>query len=202
MFGRKSKKDFAENDVFMIVGLGNPGKEYETTRHNMGFLALDILAEKFGADISKKKSQALIGECRIDGQRVVLVKPQTFMNLSGQSVCPLMKFYKIPVENVLVIFDDVTIDAGRLRIRRGGSDGGHNGIKNIINLSGTSNFPRIKVGVGKAPHPEYDMKDWVLSSPKGEDAAKIKDALKCAADAAEDIAKHRDIDRAMNLFNS
>ena len=201
MFGRKNKKEFPENGEFMIVGLGNPGKEYETTRHNMGFLVLDILAEKYNAPIKKLKAKALIGECRMGGKKVILVKPQTFMNLSGQSVCELMKFYKIPAENVLVIFDDISLDAGKLRIRRSGSDGGHNGIKNIIYLSGSDAFPRIKIGVGKAPHPDYDMKDWVLSSPKGEDAENIKAALNRAAAAAEDIALNRDIDRAMNLYN-
>ncbi len=201
MFGRKKTKEFSGGTDFMIVGLGNPGREYETTRHNMGFLALDMLAEKHGVEIKKLKAKSLIGECRLGGGKVLLVKPQTFMNLSGQAVVELMNFYKIPAENVLVIFDDISLDAGKLRIRRSGSDGGHNGIKNIIYLSGSDAFPRIKIGVGKAPHAEYDVKDWVLSSPKGEDADKIKEAIKAAAEAAEDIALHRDIDRAMNLFN-
>lgn len=201
MFGRKGKKDFGDSGDFMIVGLGNPGREYETTRHNMGFLALDILAEKYNVPIKKLKAKALIGECRMGGKKVLLVKPQTFMNLSGQSVTELMRFYKIPAENVLVLFDDISLEPGKLRIRRSGSDGGHNGIKNIIYLSGSDAFPRIKIGVGKAPHTEYDMKDWVLSTPKGEDAENIKAALKRAAEAAEDIAVNRDIDRAMNLYN-
>lgn len=201
MFGRKSKKDFAAGGEFMIVGLGNPGKEYETTRHNMGFMVLDILAEKYNTEIKKLKAKALLGECRIGGRKVLLVKPQTFMNLSGQSVTELMNFYKIPAENVLVVFDDVTLDAGKIRIRRSGSDGGHNGIKNIIQLSGSNAFPRIKVGVGKKPHADYDMKDWVLSSPKGEDADNIKSALIKAAEAAESIAADGDIDKAMNLYN-
>ena len=201
MFGRKIKKDFAAGGEFMIVGLGNPGKEYETTRHNMGFMVLDILAEKHNTEIKKLKAKALLGECRIGGRKVLLVKPQTFMNLSGQSVTELMNFYKIPAENVLVVFDDVTLDAGKIRIRRSGSDGGHNGIKNIIQLSGSNAFPRIKVGVGKKPHADYDMKDWVLSSPKGEDAENIKSALIKAAEAAESIAADGDIDKAMNLYN-
>lgn len=201
MFGRKSKKDFAAGGEFMIVGLGNPGKEYETTRHNMGFMVLDILAEKHNTEIKKLKAKALLGECRIGGRKVLLVKPQTFMNLSGQSVTELMNFYKIPAENVLVVFDDVTLDAGKIRIRRSGSDGGHNGIKNIIQLSGSNAFPRIKVGVGKKPHADYDMKDWVLSSPKGDDAENIKSALIKAAEAAESIAADGDIDKAMNLYN-
>ncbi|MBQ5810267.1 MAG: aminoacyl-tRNA hydrolase [Clostridia bacterium] len=202
MFGKKAKKEFSGGGEFMIVGLGNPGREYEATRHNMGWLVLDILAKRHSADIKKLKAKSLIGECRIGGRKVLLVKPQTFMNLSGQAVAELMNFYKIPAENVLIIFDDVSLDAGRLRIRRNGSDGGHNGMKNIIYLSGTDTFPRIKVGVGKKPHPEYDMKDWVLSTPKGEDAEKIKSALEKAADAAEDIAANGDIDRAMNLYNA
>ena len=201
MFNKKGKKEFAASGEFMIVGLGNPGREYETTRHNMGFMVLDILAEKLGVEIKKLKAKALIGECRMGGSKVILVKPQTFMNLSGQSVCELMSFYKIPAENVLVIFDDITLDAGKLRIRRNGSDGGHNGIKNIIYLSGSDAFPRIKVGVGKTPHPDYDVKDWVLSSPKGEDAENIKAALIRAAEAAEFMATTRDIDKAMNRFN-
>ena len=201
MFGKRKEKTFSSGVDFMIVGLGNPGREYETTRHNMGFLALDILAEKLGTDIKKLKAKALIGECRIAGKKVLLVKPQTFMNLSGQSVSELMNYYKLPAEKVLVIFDDVTLDAGRLRIRRNGSDGGHNGIKNIIYLSGSDKFPRIKVGVGKVPDPRYDMKDWVLSSPKGEDAKNIKDALVRAAEAAEFIAEKEDIDSAMNIYN-
>lgn len=202
MFGKKAKKEFSGGGEFMIVGLGNPGREYEATRHNMGWLVLDILAERHSTEIKKLKAKSLIGECRIGGRKVLLVKPQTFMNLSGQAVAELMNFYKIPAENVLIIFDDVSLDAGRLRIRRNGSDGGHNGMKNIIYLSGTDAFPRIKVGVGKKPHPEYDMKDWVLSTPKGEDAEKIKSALEKAADAAEDIAANGDIDRAMNLYNA
>ena len=202
MFGKKAKKEFSGGGEFMIVGLGNPGREYEATRHNMGWLVLDILAKRHSADIKKLKAKSLIGECRIGGRKVLLVKPQTFMNLSGQAVAELMNFYKIPAENVLIIFDDVSLDAGRLRIRRNGSDGGHNGMKNIIYLSGTDAFPRIKVGVGKKPHPEYDMKDWVLSTPKGEDAEKIKSALEKAADAAKDIAANGDIDRAMNLYNA
>lgn len=201
MFGKKKEKTFSSGLDFMIVGLGNPGREYESTRHNMGFLALDILAEKLGTDIKKLKSKALIGDCRIGGKKVLLVKPQTFMNLSGQSVSELMNYYKLPAEKVLLIFDDVTLDAGRLRIRRNGSDGGHNGIKNIIYLSGSDKFPRIKVGVGKVPDPRYDMKDWVLSSPKGEDADNIRAALKRAAEAAEFIAEKEDIDSAMNIYN-
>jgi len=201
MFGKKKEKTFSSGVDFMIVGLGNPGREYESTRHNMGFLALDILAEKLGTDIKKLKSKALIGDCRIGGKKVLLVKPQTFMNLSGQSVSELMSYYKLPAEKVLIIFDDVTLDAGRLRIRRNGSDGGHNGIKNIIYLSGSDKFPRIKVGVGKVPDPRYDMKDWVLSSPKGEDADNIRAALKRAAEAAEFIAEKEDIDSAMNIYN-
>lgn len=185
----------------MIVGLGNPGREYEATRHNMGFLALDILAEKYGTEIKKLRCKSLTGVCRIGGRKVLLVKPQTYMNNSGQAVSELMNYMKIPAKRVLVLFDDVTLDAGRLRIRRNGSDGGHNGIKNIIYLSKSDAFPRIKIGVGKAPDPRYDMKDWVLSTPKGEDAQNIKAALERAAQAAEFIAATGDIDRAMNMYN-
>ena len=200
MFTRTNKPAFGNID-YVIVGLGNPGREYEATRHNMGFLVLDILADKFGVAIKKIRCKSVMGDGRIGGKKVLLVKPQTYMNNSGEAVTEIMRYFKVPAEKVLVIFDDVTLDAGRIRIRRSGSDGGHNGIKNIIYLSGSDTFPRIKVGVGKVPDPRYDMKDWVLSVPKGEDVEKIKSALERAALAAEDIVTNGDIDRTMNLYN-
>ena len=138
---------------FLIVGLGNPGRQYENTRHNAGFITLDVIAEKAGARVDRIKFKGLCGEGMLGGKKVLFLKPSTFMNLSGQSVQEAMSFYKLPPEKVLVIFDDISLDPGKLRIRRKGSDGGHNGIKNIIYLSGKDTFPRIKMGVGKSPTP-------------------------------------------------
>lgn len=200
-FFNKSRSQGAMGPVeFLIVGLGNPGREYEGTRHNAGFMALDAIAEKYGGEVKRIKFKGLVGECRIAGKKVLLLKPSTFMNLSGQSVREAMSFYKLPPERVLVLFDDINLEPGKLRIRRKGSDGGHNGMKNIIYLSGSDQFPRIKVGVGKKPHPEYDLKDWVLSRFSEKERESLSPALKNAAAAAELIVKG-DIDRAMNLYN-
>lgn len=147
---------------YIIVGLGNPEKKYECTRHNIGFAALDRLGEQLGIKADRLKFKALCGEAVIAGKRVLLMKPTTYMNLSGQAVQEAVQFYKVPVENVIVVSDDVSLDVGRLRIRMSGSDGGHNGLKNIIYLTGKDNFPRIKLGVGQKPHPDYDLADWVL----------------------------------------
>ena len=147
---------------YLVVGLGNPGRDYENTRHNAGFLAVDALAEKLGAKIDRLKFKSLCGDAMIGEHRVLLMKPSTFMNNSGEAVRDAMQFHKIPIEQVLVLFDDVSLDVGRLRIRRQGSDGGHNGIKSIIGNIG-QDFPRVKIGVGEKPRPEYDLADWVLS---------------------------------------
>ncbi|MBQ8836699.1 MAG: aminoacyl-tRNA hydrolase [Clostridia bacterium] len=147
----------------LVVGLGNPGDKYAFTRHNAGFLSLDFITQKLGVKADKIKFKSLCGEATISGKRTLLMKPQTFMNLSGEAVREAADFYKIPPENILVICDDVNFDVGILRIRRKGSDGGQNGVKNIIMQLGSDEFPRIKVGVGKKPSPEYDMKDFVLS---------------------------------------
>ena len=186
---------------FMIVGLGNPGKQYENTRHNAGFLAVDTIAQKHHTDIKRIKFKGLVGECSLGGKKALLLKPSTFMNLSGQSVREAMQFYKLPPEKVLVIFDDINLEPGKLRIRRKGSDGGHNGMKNILYLSGSDQFPRIKLGVGKKPRPDYDLADWVLSRFTGEEQKALDTALENAAAAAELIVKG-DVDRAMNLYNS
>lgn len=186
---------------FMIVGLGNPGKQYENTRHNAGFLAVDTIAQKHHTDIKRIKFKGLVGECSLGGKKALLLKPSTFMNLSGQSVREAMQFYKLPPEKVLVIFDDINLEPGKLRIRRKGSDGGHNGMKNIIYLSGSDQFPRIKLGVGKKPHPDYNLADWVLSRFTEKEHKDLATALENAAAAAELIAKG-DMDRAMNLYNS
>lgn len=190
----KSAYDFA------IVGLGNPGAKYEGTRHNVGFNCVDIIAKTYSASFSKNKYNALFGEADIAGMRCLIIKPQTFMNLSGEAVVPILKFYKIPPQNCIIIFDDISLDVGRLRLRRSGSHGGHNGMRNIIEQSGTDDFMRIKIGVGKKPHPDYDLADWVLSCFKGDDKDKIGESLKTAALAAECIISNG-IEDAMNKYN-
>ncbi len=157
----------------IIVGLGNPGAEYELTRHNAGFLAVDNIATRLGARIDRARFRALVGEVSWAGHRVLLLKPQTFMNLSGESVREAAAFYKIPPENVIVICDDVNFDVGRLRVRAKGSDGGHNGIKNIIYQLQADSFPRVRVGVGVKPHPDYDLAAWVLSPFSKEEQATL-----------------------------
>ncbi len=185
---------------WIVACLGNPGARYDGTRHNVGFAAADYMSRERGFPIKKLQFQSLCGETMIAGHRVLVQKPSTYMNLSGTAVTEAMRFYKIPIERVLVIHDDVSLEAGRLRIRAKGSDGGHNGLKNIIYLSGKNTFPRIKIGVGKKPHPEYDMADWVLSRPGDEDRAKIEDAIR-AADKAVDLIVGGTIEEAMNRFN-
>ncbi len=184
---------------FLIVGLGNPGRQYENTRHNAGFITVDTIAEKTGARVDRIKFKGLCGECMLGGKKVLLLKPSTFMNLSGQSVQEAMAFYKLPPEKVLVIFDDISLEPGKLRIRRKGSDGGHNGIKNIIYLSGKDTFPRIKMGVGKKPNPNWDLADWVLSRFSEEEGKALLDAANRAAAAAELIVQGK-IDEAMNRY--
>ncbi|MCH5352559.1 MAG: aminoacyl-tRNA hydrolase [Acutalibacter sp.] len=197
----KKKSDVSAGSVeFMIVGLGNPGKQYENTRHNAGFMALDAIAEKHHGEVKRIKYKGLTGECRIAGKRVLLLKPSTFMNLSGQSVQEATKFYKLPPERVLILFDDINLEPGKLRIRRKGSDGGHNGMKNIIYLTGSDQFPRVKIGVGQKPHPDYNLADWVLSKFTAKDLEALHPALENAAAAAELIIKG-ELDRAMNLYN-
>lgn len=185
---------------YMIVGLGNPGKQYENTRHNMGFMCLDKIAETYGVKFTKEKNKALIGNAEISGEKCLLVKPQTFMNLSGEAVVPLMQFYKIPPENVIIVFDDVSFDIGKIRIKRNGSHGGHNGMKNIIELSGTSAFPRVKVGVGKKPNPNYDLVNWVLAKFKKEDFELILKTTEQVEKAVSCIIKSG-IDSAMNKYS-
>ena len=198
LFSKKSK--FSSGFDFIIAGLGNPGKEYENTRHNIGFMAVDALAERLGAEFKKSKFEGLTAEGKIGDKRVLIIKPQTFMNLSGRAVVKAMNYYKLTPDRVVVIFDDITLDVGRLRIRQKGSDGGHRGMRNIIELGQSDAFPRIKLGVGKKPHPDYDTKDWVLSSFSKEDAAIILQSVKSAAEAAECIVKSG-VSTAMNGFN-
>ena len=186
---------------FMIVGLGNPDKKYAFTRHNAGFLCVDMLAEKHGFTVKKLKFRSLLGDAVLGGHRCLILKPQTYMNLSGEAVREAAAFYKIPPERILVLFDDISLDVGKLRIRRKGTDGGHNGIKNIIYHLASDRFPRIKIGVGKKPHPDYDLADWVLSEFKKDEEAPLKSALENACAAVELLLDGK-IDQAMNLYNS
>ena len=195
------KKEYTNNSIeFIIVGLGNPGKQYEGTRHNAGFIAIDYIAEELGAKINKIKFKSTIGEATISGKRCLLMKPSTFMNLSGQAVTEAMNFYKIPPQHVVILSDDISLDVGIIRVRRKGSDGGQKGLQNIIYLSGSDEFPRVKIGIGKKPHPDYDLKDWVLSRFTDKDKKLIADRLPDIKGAVEHIVDG-DIDKAMNLYN-
>lgn len=195
-----SKKPAPGPVDFIIAGLGNPGREYENTRHNAGFMAVDRLAEAQNTSVNRVKFKGLTGGCSLAGRRVLLLKPGTFMNLSGQSVREAMAFYKVPPERTLILFDDINLPPGRLRIRRKGSDGGHNGMKNIICLSGSEQFPRVKIGVGQKPSPEYNLADWVLSRFSQADLKALDPALDKACAAVELIVAG-EADRAMNLYN-
>ena len=186
---------------WLVVGLGNPGKKYEGTRHNAGFLAADALAAKTGITVDRLKFHALIGDGLCGEKRILLAKPQTFMNLSGQAVDEIMQFYKIPPERLLVMCDDISLEPGKLRIRRKGSHGGQNGMRNIIDMVETSDFCRIKLGVGAKPHPDYNLADWVLSHFTVNECKEMEQSAKNAADAAELIVNGQ-IDKAMNLYNS
>ncbi len=196
----KSKQFSNSNIEYLIVGLGNPGRQYENTRHNAGFIALDYLADELNAKVNRIKFKSTIGEATLSGHRCLLMKPSTFMNLSGQAVTEAMRFYKLPPEKVIILCDDINLDVGNIRIRRKGSDGGQNGVKNIIYLSGSDAFPRVKIGIGKKPHPDYDLKDWVLSRFTDKDKTVLKDTLPKIVDAVRLIV-NEDIDRAMNLYN-
>ena len=186
--------------TWIVVGLGNPGDKYENTRHNAGFLVMDELARRGNFSIQKVKHKALTNTAVIGGQGVLVMKPTTYMNLSGEAVGDAARFYKIPADHVLVVSDDTDLPVGKLRIRKNGSAGGHNGLKSIIQHLGTDQFPRIRVGVGEKPHPDYDLADWVLGKFTGEDKKAIDAAVKKAADAIECIVKDG-IDRGMNKFN-
>ncbi|MCM1579450.1 MAG: aminoacyl-tRNA hydrolase [Ruminococcus sp.] len=185
---------------YLIVGLGNPGAEYENTRHNAGFMTVDTLAAKKGFDIKRIKFKSLTGDAVIAGKRCIIMKPTTFMNSSGEAVTEAMSFYKIPIEKVIVCFDDISLEPGDIRIKRKGSDGGHNGIKSIIYLTGSQDFPRVKIGVGKKPHKDYDLVKWVLGNFSKEDIEKLHTSTENACEAVEMILKG-DIDGAMNRFN-
>ena len=185
---------------WLIVGLGNPGKQYDTTRHNCGFRAIDMLARKLGCKIDKLKFQGLYGTANYDGQKLFLLKPQTYMNLSGKSVLQLSAYFSIPPQQIIVMFDDVSLIPGRLRVRPDGSAGGHNGIKSIIQELGSQDFPRVKIGVGPKPRPEMELADWVLSSFTAAEEKALAPALQNAADAALCIVDHG-IDITANRYN-
>ena len=193
MFGRSS-------ETWLIVGLGNPGREYENTRHNAGFRAMDILAQKLGCKPDKLKYQGLYCQATYQGKKLLLLKPQTFMNLSGRSVAPLAAFFKVPASRIIVMFDDISLPPGRLRIRADGSAGGHNGIKSIIAELGNQDFPRVKIGVGAKPHPDFDLADWVLSAFTAQEEKALQPALERDADAALAIIDHG-VPEAANRFN-
>lgn len=185
---------------WIVAFLGNPGLKYNGTRHNAGFMAADAMEKKLGVSINKMRFKALTQTVDIGGKKVLLMKPQTFMNLSGDAIVQAANFYKVPPERVIVVSDETALPIGRLRIRRGGSAGGHNGLKSVIARLGTDQFPRIRLGVGDKPHPDYDMADWVLSAFKGQDAADMELVAKKAADAVECYITEG-ADRAMNKFN-
>ena len=199
MFSR-FKKSPSGGFEYIVVGLGNPGLQYEKTRHNVGFRAVDALCESLSVKCDRSKFKSLCADARIGEKRLLILKPQTYMNNSGEAVTEAMSFYKIPIENVIVISDDITLDVGRLRIRAKGSAGGHNGLKDIIELSGSDAFPRVKIGCGQKPHPDYDIKDWVLAKFPKEDEKTISDSISKAAEAVECIIKN-DIPTAMNRYN-
>ncbi len=185
---------------WIVAFLGNPGLKYNGTRHNAGFMAADAMEKKLGVSINKMRFKALTQTVDISGKKVLLMKPQTFMNLSGDAIVQAANFYKVLPERVIVVSDETALPIGRLRIRRGGSAGGHNGLKSVIARLGTDQFPRIRLGVGDKPHPDYDMADWVLSAFKGQDAADMELVAKKAADAVECYITEG-ADRAMNKFN-
>ncbi len=185
---------------YIIAGLGNPGTKYERTRHNLGFRTVEMLMSKYAEGVDKAKYDALVREGTVAGKRVLFMRPQTFMNLSGKAVAAAAKFYKIPAERIIVIFDDVSFDVGTIRVKRNGSAGGHNGIKSIIECLGTNEFPRVKVGAGKKPRPEYDMVDWVLGKFSAEEEKKLEVVFPRACDATVAIIG-QGVDPAMNLYN-
>ena len=194
------KKTFSGGPEYLIVGLGNPGRQYENTRHNAGWLCMDMLSDKLGVKINKIKYKSTVCEADVGGTRCLLMKPQTFMNLSGEAVGEACRFYKIPPEKVIVIFDDISLEPGKIRLRRKGSHGGHNGIKSITEHLSSSDFPRIKIGVGGAVHDGYDLKDWVLSRFSKEDEKLLFDAFGRVNDALFEMIKEG-IDVAMCHYN-
>ena len=190
----------ASNDTWLIVGLGNPGKEYERSRHNAGWRAVELLADKLGCKIDRAKFQGLYGQTTYHGTKLMLLKPLTYMNLSGRSVVQLSAYFNIPPQRIIVMFDDISLEPGRIRVRGDGSAGGHNGIKSIIQEIGSQDFPRVKIGVGAKPHPQFDLADWVLSTFSAQEEKALAVSLANAADAALAIIDHG-VPEAANKFN-
>ena len=200
LFKKIEKKEDTPSLTHIVAGLGNPGAEYAKTRHNAGFMAIDYVANSCGVKIDRLKFQALVAEANLGGVRVLLMKPQTFMNSSGEAIGAAASFYKIPPENIIVLHDEISFDPGIIRIRRKGSAGGHNGLKSVIAHLSSEDFPRIKIGVGKKPTPDYDLVDWVLGKFSEQDMSALTarfDDIKCAA---EDIICGN-IDAAMNKYS-
>ena len=193
MFGKKS-------DSWLIVGLGNPGQQYAKTRHNCGFRAVDLLAQKLGCKIDKLKFQGLYGQMNYNGCRLYLLKPQTYMNLSGRSVLQLSAYFNIPPQRIIVLFDDISLATGALRVRANGSAGGHNGIKSIIQELGSQEFPRVKIGVGAKPNPDQDLADWVLSSFSASEEKLLETSLVRAGEAALCVME-KGVPDAANRYN-
>ena len=191
---------FNKSESWLIVGLGNPGREYERSRHNCGFRALDLLAESLNCKVDKLKFQGLYTQVSYNGKKLFLLKPQTYMNLSGRSVLQLSAYFNIPPQRIIVMFDDISLVPGRLRVRSDGSAGGHNGIKSIIQELGSQEFPRVKIGVGAKPSPDYDLADWVLSSFSAIEEKALAPALKNAGNAALAIIDHG-VPEAANRYN-
>lgn len=185
---------------YLIVGLGNPGSKYDGSRHNVGFAALDILAEKLHVKVDRVKFQGLMAQGTYGDTKVILLKPTTYMNLSGQSVSAAARFYKIPAEHIIILSDDISLDPGRLRIRKNGSAGGHNGLKSIISSLGSQEFPRVKIGVGAKPHPDYDLADWVLGTFPKEQRKLMEETYEKAAEAAL-LLMEKGPEAAANRYN-
>ena len=202
LFKKISSGESAKREpiTYIVVGLGNPGDKYYTTRHNAGFLAIDYIAQKYSVKVDRVKFKALCAEAVIGGKTVLLMKPQTFMNLSGEAVKEAASFYKVPAENVVVISDDVNLDVARLRVRRKGSDGGQKGMRSICEHLGTDAFPRIRIGVGQKPHPDYDMADWVLSEFSENDKKQLFESFGRVCDGLEKLVAG-DVDAAMQVCN-
>lgn len=186
---------------YIIAGLGNPGMEYDNTRHNAGFNVLDTLASQLGENINRLKFKGKTAEASIGGKRCLLLKPTTYMNNSGESIVQAMEFYKIDIAHVIVVCDDISLDTGKLRIRRKGSHGGHNGLRSICELTGSDDFSRIKIGVGKKPHPDYDLAKWVLGKFGKEDAERMKESAENACECIKLMVQDK-TDEAMNKYNS
>ncbi len=200
LFKKIEKKEDQAPITHLIVGLGNPGQEYAFTRHNAGFLAIDYICLKHGGECQRAKFKALVGEWRVGGKRVLLMKPQTFMNASGQAIMEACAFYKLPPENVIVISDDISLDIGRMRVRKNGSAGGHNGLKSVIECLKSQDFPRIKLGVGQKPSPEYPLTDWVLGKIPRDSETAFNKVLENVPNALE-LMLNGSVERAMCDYN-